>query len=98
MAKLIWTEPALRQLEDILEFIALDKPDAAKKVATSIFEITDNVKLFKSLGREIPEYPTPHYRQLWIRPCWLYYKVSAGTVYILHVRRGETLFKPESLR
>jgi toxin ParE1/3/4 len=34
MAKLIWTEPALAQLDAIAEFIALDKPEAAKAVVT----------------------------------------------------------------
>ena len=32
MAELIWTEPALRQLEEIADWIALEKPEAAKAV------------------------------------------------------------------
>ncbi len=97
MAQVIWTEPALRQLEDIIAYIALDKPAAAQKVARSVFEATDNVKRFKSIGRAIPEFPVANYRQLWVSPCWLYYKITDGDVYLLHVRRAESLFHVEDL-
>lgn len=97
MAELIWTEPALRQLEEIVDYIALDKPEAARRVAQAVFASTDNVERFVRLGRRIPEFPVAHYRQLWIKPCWIYYRVIDGTVYILHVRRAESPFRVESL-
>jgi plasmid stabilization system protein ParE len=95
MAKLTWSDPALRQLEEIIEFIALDKPDAASRVAKHIFDATDNVERFRLLGRSIPEFPVPGYRQLWIRPCWIYYRVIGDEVCILHVRRAESPFRIE---
>jgi toxin ParE1/3/4 len=95
MAKLIWTAPALRQLEEIIDFIALDKPEAASRVAKSIFDTTDNIESFRLLGRKIPEFPVAGYRQLWIKPCWLYYRIKADTVFILHVRRAESPFRIE---
>ena len=95
MAKLIWTEPALRQLEEIVDYIALDKPSAAQVVARAIFAITDNIERFKLLGRSIPEFPVRNYRQLWIKPCWIYYKIIETDVYILHVRRAESPFRTE---
>ena len=97
MAKLIWTEPSLRQLEEIVDYIALDKPTAAQKVARTIFEITANVERFKFLGRSIPEFPVPNYRQLWVAPCWIYYRIRDGDIYILHVRRAESPFRIEYL-
>jgi toxin ParE1/3/4 len=97
MAKLIWTEPALRQLEEIVEYIALDKPQAAQQVATEIFSATDNLAHFKLLGRKIPEFPVENYRQLWIKPCWIYYRKIQSDLYILHVRRAETPFRIEYL-
>lgn len=95
MAKLIWTEPALRQLEEVLEYIALDKPSAARKVANTIFDTTSQVEGFTHLGKTIPEFPVPNYRQLWINPCWIYHRVIDGDIYILHVRRAESLFHVE---
>lgn len=97
MAQLIWSEPALRQLEEIVEYIALDKPEAAKRVARTIFDLTGNVEQFKLTGRVIPEFPVARYRQIWINPCWIYYKITADNVTILHVRRAESLFRIEDL-
>jgi len=97
MAQLIWTEPSLRQLEAIVDYISLDKPLAAKRVANLVFEATENVERFKLIGRPIPEFPASNYRQLWISPCWIYYRITDGDVYVLHVRRAESFFRIENL-
>ena len=89
MAKVVWSTPALLQLEAIIEFIALDKPEAAKAVASRIIDTTDHLERFLLLGRLIEEFAHKSYRQVWIKPCWVYYRIEAGDVYILHVRRAE---------
>jgi toxin ParE1/3/4 len=97
MDKLTWSEPALRQLEEILEVIALDKPEAAVAVARKIFEAADNVERFRLLGRAIPEFPAPGYRQLWMQPCWIYYRIAGKDIILLHVRRAGRPFDPAYL-
>jgi plasmid stabilization system protein ParE len=97
MAEVIWSEPALAQLEAIVEVIALDKPEAAAAVTSRVFNATDNLSLFLKLGRPIPEFPHKNYRQVWIKPCWLYYRVDDEKAYILHIRRGEKMFFPSEL-
>jgi toxin ParE1/3/4 len=97
MAEVIWTEPALEQLDSIAEFIALDKPEAAQAVVRRVFAATGQVERFLRLGRPVPELPNPKYRQVWIKPCWLYYRIDKNQAYILHVRRGEKLLRIEDL-
>jgi toxin ParE1/3/4 len=97
MAELTWSIPSLRQLDEILDYIALDKPLAAKQVAKLVFDSTENAERFKLIGRKIPQYPVENYRQLWIRPCWIYYRISGEDVFILHVRRAESDFRIENL-
>lgn len=97
MADLIWTEPALRQLEEIADYIALDKPEAAANVVRRIFEVTDNVEKFRCLGRPVPEFPHEQYRQLWSSPCWIYYRITEETIYILHIRRAEGQFQLDAI-
>jgi len=97
MAKVIWTEPALAQLELTVGFIALDKPEAARAVAGRIFAATDHIGRFVRMGKPIPNFPHKNYRQAWIKPCWLYYRLDQGSVCILHVRRAEKLFRFEDL-
>jgi plasmid stabilization system protein ParE len=94
MGKVILTEPALAQFEAIVDFIALDKPEAARVTTTRIFLALDQLGDFAHLGRPIREFPHPGYRQIWIKPCWFYYRLSEGTITILHVRRAE---KPLSI-
>lgn len=97
MAEIIWTQPALEQLDSIATFIALDKPEAAQAVVRRVFETTSKVERFLRLGRPVPELRNPRYRQVWVKPCWLYYRFSDNQVYILHVRRGEKLLRTEDL-
>jgi toxin ParE1/3/4 len=97
MAEVIWTEPALAQLQAILEFIALDKLEAAEAVARRVFATTDRLASFPRLGRPIPEFPHRSYRQLWAKPCWLYYRRDADRAIVLHVRRAEQLLRTEDL-
>jgi toxin ParE1/3/4 len=89
MVKVIWTEPAAVQFESILDFIGLDKPDAARTVAARIFNAVEHLERHVRLGRSIPEFPHPSFRQVWIKPSWLYYRLSKGTIHIVHVRRGK---------
>ena len=97
MAKVIWSEPALAQLETIVDFIAMDKPEAARAVAARVFAATDQLESFIRLGRPIKEFVHKNFRQVWVKPCWLYYRVDEESVYILHVRRAEKLLKIEDL-
>jgi toxin ParE1/3/4 len=97
MAKVIWMEPALAQLELIIGYIALDKPEAAQAVASQIFDITDHIGRFVRMGKPIQGFPHKNYHQVWIKPCWLYYRLDGDAVYILHVRRAEKLFRVKDL-
>jgi toxin ParE1/3/4 len=97
VAKIVWSTPALLQLEAIIEFIALDKPEAAKAVATRIIDATDHLERFLVLGRPIREFAYKNYRQIWTKPCWLYYRIDDGNVYILHARRAEKQLRVEDL-
>lgn len=97
MAEVIWSDPAIDQLDAIASYIALDKPDAARGVVRRIFDSTDRLEQFKMFGRSVPEFPHPNYRQVWIRPCWIYYRIDNEDVRILHVRRAEQPFRIEDL-
>jgi toxin ParE1/3/4 len=97
MAKVVWSAPALLQLEAIIEFVALDKPAAAKAVASRIIDSTDHLEQFLQLGKPIKEFHNKDFRQMWIKPVWIYYRISNTDVYILHVRRGEKPLRIEDL-
>lgn len=97
MARLIWTEPALNDLEVIAGYIALDKPDAAKRYVQRVFEAVERLEQFPNSGSiplEIPDLP---YRQVVVPPCRIFYRVEKEHVFILYVMRSDRLFREEIL-
>jgi plasmid stabilization system protein ParE len=100
MAKIIWTGPALDDLNAIAEYIALDKPDAAGALVQRIVAHIDLLAEHPRLGSRIPELlPRSRYRQIIEPPCRVFYRyqIASDTCYILHVIRGEKLFQKRLL-
>lgn len=89
MAQIIWTEPALSDLEVIAEYIALDKPVAASRLVQKIFSSTDRLERFPETGRRPPELKKSKYRELIVNPCRIFYRVEGDRAFIVYVMRGE---------
>lgn len=89
MAEVIWTEPALQELDAIAEYIALDNPVAAKQLVHNVFDKSDRLADFPQSGRIPPELPDSVYRQLVVPPCRIFYRKDERQVFILHIMREE---------
>ncbi len=89
MARLIWTEPALLDLDAIADYIALDDVSAAQRLVKKVFERVDLLASFPESGRQPPELQHMPYREIIIGPCRIFYRIEKDKVYILHVMRGE---------
>ncbi|MFI8747141.1 type II toxin-antitoxin system RelE/ParE family toxin [Pseudomonas sp. NPDC077186] len=89
MAEVIWTEPALQELEAIAEYIALDNPTAASQLVSAVFEKTKRLESFPQSGRIPPELPNSVYRELVAPPCRVLYREDGKQVFILFVMREE---------
>jgi toxin ParE1/3/4 len=98
MAEVVWTEPALSDLDAIADYIALDNPEAAKALVGRVFEHVEQLRRFPSSGSRPPELSGGRYRQLVEPPCRIFYRVDAGKVFILHVMRSERQFQPKRVR
>ncbi len=93
MARLIWTEPALLDLDEIAEYIALENPSAASRYVRRVFDKVERLKDHPNSGRRPPELiPTP-YREVIVPPCRIFYRVESEKVYILYVMRSEQLLR-----
>jgi toxin ParE1/3/4 len=89
VAKVIWTDPALDQLEEIAEYIAVDKPVAASSLVKAIFTTVERLEQFPMSGHVPPELPDSIYRELYVRPCRIFYRNEDDSVLILHIMREE---------
>lgn len=89
MAQIIWTEPALDSLNGIVEYIAVSNVYAARQLVKNVFNKVERLELFPESGRIPEEIPTLNYREMFVNPCRIFYKLESDTVYILHVLRQE---------
>ena len=89
MAEVIWTEPALQELDSIAEYIALDNPTAASRLVEEVFDKTDRLEGFPQSGRIPPELPNSVYREVVVPPCRIFYREDDQRVLILYVMREE---------
>ena len=89
MARLIWTEPAIADLEAIAEYIALDKPDAATRYVHQVFAAVERLMRFPKSGARVPEIPHLPYRQIVVPPCRIFYRLEGENILIVFVMRGE---------
>lgn len=89
MAQIIWSEPALINLEDIAEYIALSNPQAASALVQKILEKIERLELFPKSGKIPAEIAEFGYREVVVHPCRIFYREDADIVYIVHVCRAE---------
>ena len=93
MARLIWTEPALLDLDEIAEYIALDDPLAASRYVQIVFDRVERLEAHPKSGKRPPELPRLPYREVVVPPCRVFYRIEGETVYILYVMRSERLLR-----
>jgi toxin ParE1/3/4 len=97
MAEVIWTEPALQELDAIADYIALDKPDAAERLVKKIFQSVEHLAQFPEMGRRIPEFRSGPYRELVVTPCRVFYRSIDKKIFVVFVMRGEREFHRDLL-
>lgn len=97
MAQIIWTEPALSDLDAIADYIALDDPQAARNLVRKVFDHVEQLEKHPDSGSRLPEMRQSRYRQIIEAPCRVFYRHDGERVFILYVMRGEMLFRKARL-
>ena len=64
MVKIVWTDQAIQDLNDIGEFIAKDSERYAREVIKTLFESTIIIESHPKAGRIVPEYNIDYLREL----------------------------------
>ena len=98
MARVIWADPALMDLDAIADYIALDKPDAARDLVEEVFARVGRLQRFPKLGSIPAEIPDLPYRELHIPPCRVFYRIGKNIIYVVHLMRGEQLLRRDLLK
>ena len=100
MAELIWTEPAVADLDAIADYIALDDPTAARALVAWVFAHVEQLIAHPESGAHPRELGArSRYRQITEAPCRVFYRYEARTkrIFVLYVIRGEVSLRPRRL-
>jgi toxin ParE1/3/4 len=93
MAALIWTEPALHDLDAIADYIALDNPPAARELVQRVFHHVEQLQEHPESCSRPPELrrSSRRYRQIVEPPCRVFYRYDrrSKNIFVLYVMRGE---------
>lgn len=91
MAEVVWSEPALSDLDAVADYIALESPVAAADVVKRVFGHVEQLAEHPESGSRPRELGRSRYRQIVEPPCRIFYRYDGHKVFILHVMRFERL-------
>jgi toxin ParE1/3/4 len=74
MAEVIWTVPALNDLDAIADYIALDDRRAARGLAYKVFQHVEQLMEHPESASRPPEMRRSRYRQIVEAPCHVFYR------------------------
>ena len=95
MARIIWSDPAIHDLDAIADYIALEKGAAARRLVQRVLAAVERLQKFPRMGSRPNEPMGLPYGQLIVSPCRVFYRVEKKVIYIVHVLRGEQLVRRE---
>lgn len=93
MAEIVWSEPALADLDAIADYIALESPVAAAELVKRVFSHIEQLTEHPESGSRPQELGRSRYRQIMEPPCRIFYRYDGHKVFILHVMRSERLLR-----
>lgn len=93
MAEIVWSEPALSDLDAIADYIALENPTAASDLVKRIFGHVGQLADHPESGSRPQELKRSRYRQIVEPPCRIFYRYDGQKVFVLHVMRSERLLR-----
>ena len=97
MARIVWSEPALNDLDAIADYIAIDNPAAASALVQRVFRHVEQLGEHPQSGSRVPELRQSRYRQIVEPPCRIFYRFDGEHAFILQVMRGEMRFRAAKL-
>ena len=97
MAELIWTEPALHDLEAIADYIALDDSEAARRLVQRVFSTSSSLRNSRRAVPARRKCGESRYRQIVEAPCRAFYRYDGARVFVLYVMRGEMRLRKSRL-
>ena len=74
--QVIFSPKAVKDLEKIVRYIAINNPEAAKKIGQQLLNKAKELSNFPLRGQIVPEFNDPSLRQLILKPYRIIYRVE----------------------
>lgn len=97
MAEIVWTDPAIADLDAIADYIALEDPAAAAAFVQRVMGHAEQLADHPESGSRVPELGDSRYRQIVEPPCRLFYRFDGQQILVVHLMRTERLLRRERL-
>ena len=92
--KIIFSEPAIDDLENIVRFISKNNQEASARFGGKLIESVRHLAKFPRIGRVVPEQNDENIREIISKPYRIFYRVKDETqvvevIRFWHAARGE---------
>jgi toxin ParE1/3/4 len=88
MAKLVWTEPALGDVRDIIAYIRKDSGAYARKMGQRLRQAPKVLKKNPRRGWKVPEFEVDDLREIVVGSYRIIYRILGDACYIIAVVHG----------
>lgn len=93
MVEIKWTDNALKELDNIANFISKDSPKYAPILVKQIYEMISHLEQFPKFGRKVPEYNDPNLREILYKNYRIIYLIKQKHIEIISIIHGSRLLK-----
>ncbi len=93
MVEIKWTDNALKELDNIANFISKDSPKYAQILVKQIYEMISHLEQFPKFGRKVPEYNDPNLREILYKNYRIIYLIKQKHIEIISIIHGSRLLK-----
>lgn len=97
MVQVVWSEPAIGDLDAIADYIAIENPVAAAELVRRVFRHVEQLADHPESGSRPQELKRSRYRQIVEPPCRVFYRFDGQSVIVLHVMRSERRLRKSRL-
>ncbi len=89
--KLIWSPLALDRASEIIDYISLDSPSAAKRWLNTVFDKVEQLISSPEIGRIVPEISDSKFREIIYGNYRIIYHIEPTTNSILTIPHGKQI-------
>lgn len=96
--RIIWSPLSVDRASEIADYIAQDKPSAAKKWIDTIFSKVEKLKSSPEIDRIVPEINDSQFRELIYGNYRIIYRIETKQISILTIRHGRQILPIKEIK